>query len=150
MNKNKLYYYKIVEKRGQVTKMVHYFCSERNDYIKFLDKCCQDFYFNEEATLSILYKTDNKFDDYFEIKIDDYDYYASKMFSSKRKLYQDFKYELQDSKTPESVEKMIVHNFEDLENIKKERIKELEPYRYNPIETYAKAMAFVADCLKNN
>lgn len=150
MNKSKLYYYKIIEKINQNTKIVHYFCSERNDYIKFLDKCCQDFYLNEEATLRIFYKNDNKFDDYFEVKIDDYDYYASKMFSSKRKLYQDFKYELQNAKIPEYVEKIIVYNFEDLEKLKKERLKELEPYRYNPIETYAKAMSFVADCLKNN
>lgn len=149
MTKKKLYYYKIVEKDSR-SKMVHYFCSERNDYINFLDKCFKYFYFNEESTLRILYKTDNKLDDYFDLKIDDYDYYASKMFSSKRKLYQDFKYELQDAKTPERVEKIIVYNFEDLEFIKKERIKELEPYRYNPIETYAKAMSFVEYCLKNN
>lgn len=150
MSKNKLYYYKIVEKRIQSAKIIHYFCSERNDYLKFLDKCYQDFCFNDEAALHICYKSDNKSDNYFALKLDDYSYYDSKIFSSKRKFYQDFKYELQDAKTPERVEKIIVHNFEDLENIKKERIKELEPYRCNPFETYAKAVSYVAECLQNN
>lgn len=144
----KLYYYKIVEKRNQCDKTEHYFCSSRNDFIKFLDKCYKDFCLSEEAKLHIEYfdKNDNR-KKFFEIKIDDYDFYGSEIFSSKRKFYKDFKDNLKEVKTPERVEEFVIYGFEDLETIRKERVKELEPYRYNPIEGLKRTFDLMADMM---
>lgn len=140
----KKYYYILATKlKQQYSYFI--FASKRSDIVRVLDSLYSENYSDET---SLTFETLNR--EEITIKMTDYDLYGSYRFLSKKKLFNRFEMLIEDYTTPEYFERIKVFGFPELSEILKEKIKEFEHNRYNPLETYAKAMSFVAECLEGN
>lgn len=141
----KCYYYILRTHLDDGSYFYFIFASKRSDIVRVLDSLYSENYSDET---SLTFKTLNR--EEITIKMNDYDMYGSYRLSSKKKLFNKFKWVIEGYTSPEYFERIKVFGFPELSEILNEKIKEFEHNRYNPLETYAKAMSFVAECLEGN